>query len=407
MQTERKDTKSYARASAVATLIQGAIFRPKLVLDTSGKAIMDICSLGDLINMYSAHSATHLHDRIYALLGMTTDDLSNAGLSPNYSVSCPELLHRLATFFLGKKISVGVGKSEEDLEITGKGCIIGNIATAFRDKNGDQLISLNYNKDLIPRRGVMDTIHDSVRYHIEVILDARAIAEDIWPGDIVYLVGGAAKPSILRSTGLFFRVIAIAATLPNFTHDAIFIHCLTIVWSWTKQHGIREPHSKHFPYYLHESKSYWTSALIMNNTNDPSATEVLFRLARLYVMPPPEREKILATSGKLRSGVTEPTQSELSHIVRCFDGDYIVRFFEIMGHSISIREQKFGVNATNDTLLAALNQLACFDPDVSLLLEFNDPERTEAFLVSKFSTSPPNIGVLMESFLFVQYQGRI
>jgi hypothetical protein len=105
---------------------------------------LDICSLGELISMYRAHNATQRHDRIYALLGMSTDDLSTARISPNYSVRWEELLRRLATFVLGEKISVRVGENEEDLGIIGRGCIVGDVETVSRDKNGNQTIVVNY-----------------------------------------------------------------------------------------------------------------------------------------------------------------------------------------------------------------------------------------------------------------------
>lgn len=47
---------------------------------------LDICSLGQLVDMYYAHKATKRHDKIYALRGMCSDDLSTARLEPNYDL---------------------------------------------------------------------------------------------------------------------------------------------------------------------------------------------------------------------------------------------------------------------------------------------------------------------------------
>ena len=45
---------------------------------------LDICPLGELIDIYHTYKATNRHNKIYALLGISLDNLSAAGLSPNY-----------------------------------------------------------------------------------------------------------------------------------------------------------------------------------------------------------------------------------------------------------------------------------------------------------------------------------
>lgn len=67
-------------------LIRGAIFRPNYVVSGPGRVSQDICLLGELIDMYYAHKATQRHDKVYALLGMSSDDASKANLLPDYGV---------------------------------------------------------------------------------------------------------------------------------------------------------------------------------------------------------------------------------------------------------------------------------------------------------------------------------
>ena len=76
----------------ITYLIRGAIFRPKYVLSRPGRVSLDICPLSELIDIYHTHEATNRHDKIYALLGMSSNDISAAGLSPDYRVSWKELL---------------------------------------------------------------------------------------------------------------------------------------------------------------------------------------------------------------------------------------------------------------------------------------------------------------------------
>ncbi|KAG9231527.1 hypothetical protein BJ875DRAFT_115423 [Amylocarpus encephaloides] len=82
--------------------------------------------------MYHNHEATLLHDKVYALLGMSgisSDDLSKASLLPNYKVEWEELLQRLAKFLLCEKISVNTWSGKEIAVIKSKGCILGMISS--------------------------------------------------------------------------------------------------------------------------------------------------------------------------------------------------------------------------------------------------------------------------------------
>jgi hypothetical protein len=78
------DLRSLIRS--VTYLIRGAIFRPNYVVSEPGSASQGICLLGELIDMYYTYKATYLYDKVYALLGMSSDDASKANLLPNYGV---------------------------------------------------------------------------------------------------------------------------------------------------------------------------------------------------------------------------------------------------------------------------------------------------------------------------------
>jgi hypothetical protein len=71
---------------SVTYLIKDAIFRPNYSSAISGGSSLDICSPGELLDMYHAHEATKRHDKVYALLGMSSDDLRKAKLLPDYRV---------------------------------------------------------------------------------------------------------------------------------------------------------------------------------------------------------------------------------------------------------------------------------------------------------------------------------
>jgi hypothetical protein len=64
----------------VTYLIRGAIFRPQELDWIANKVGL----LSELIEMYHTHEATKRYDKVYALLGMISDNFSDMNLSPDY-----------------------------------------------------------------------------------------------------------------------------------------------------------------------------------------------------------------------------------------------------------------------------------------------------------------------------------
>ncbi|RYP15255.1 hypothetical protein DL765_005830 [Monosporascus sp. GIB2] len=93
----------------VTYLMKRSIFRPKYRIDPLGRVSLGICPLSELIEMYHTHEATERRDKVFALLGMSSDAPSAveaAGLSPDYGIPWGELLKQLVHFFLGGQVSV-------------------------------------------------------------------------------------------------------------------------------------------------------------------------------------------------------------------------------------------------------------------------------------------------------------
>jgi uncharacterized membrane protein YbaN (DUF454 family) len=78
--------ESQSLICSVVFIISQAIFWSKSTIWWSGQTSLEINPLAKLINMYYAHEATKRHDKIFALLRMSSDDLTIAGLLPNYNV---------------------------------------------------------------------------------------------------------------------------------------------------------------------------------------------------------------------------------------------------------------------------------------------------------------------------------
>jgi hypothetical protein len=82
------DLESLSRS--ITYLMKGAIFRPKHITSSLDRASLDIRPLGELANMFHTHKATQTVDKVYALLGMSSDNPSTPSLLPDYDLECSE-----------------------------------------------------------------------------------------------------------------------------------------------------------------------------------------------------------------------------------------------------------------------------------------------------------------------------
>jgi hypothetical protein len=71
-----------------------------------GRVSKSVCALGELIDMYHIQEASVRHDKLYALLGMSSDDVGKAGLFPNYQEPWENILQRVAKFVVSDKMMV-------------------------------------------------------------------------------------------------------------------------------------------------------------------------------------------------------------------------------------------------------------------------------------------------------------
>jgi ankyrin repeat protein len=184
---------------SVNYLIRGAIFRPKGL----GMISQDTIPLGELIDMYHTHEATHRHDKVYALLGMSSDDARKTDLLPNYTVPWQLLFQRLVKFLLSKEVSVETWSDKEMAIIKSSGFVLGTVSTVHRDGSlndgqGGQVVEVLFND--ASKRSAHWTLQPS--------------AKSVMEGDIVCLLQGASKLTIIRLCNDYCTIILIAATPP-------------------------------------------------------------------------------------------------------------------------------------------------------------------------------------------------
>lgn len=137
--------------------------------------------------MYHAHDATDRRDKVFALLGMSSDApdaIKAASLSPNYKVSWEELLKRLVEFILGQEVSVRTRPNQEMAIIEGKGCVLGVVSSA-----DEKRVRITPKTKLLPEEW-----------------DAQPSAKSVRAGDLVCLLKGALKTYDHQATrGSLFR----------------------------------------------------------------------------------------------------------------------------------------------------------------------------------------------------------
>ena len=185
--------------------------------------------------MYHTHEATVLHDKVYALLGMSSDDPSDSGLSPDYKVSWEELFQRLVKFLLGRQVSVKTWAGTDMAVIKSKGCILGEVSLISDDREHVDITSKN----------AAWYLGDKRKWTLQTS------AKSILKGDFVCLLQGAPKPTIIRPCTDYFAVVMIAVTPLNnvemetgsvgrpelsksLTH---FPRDFLLVWDWEKSPG--------------------------------------------------------------------------------------------------------------------------------------------------------------------------
>jgi hypothetical protein len=148
--------------------------------------------------MFHTHEATERVDKVYALLGMSSDD--PPGLLPDYKVLWENLFEGLIKFILSKQVYVKTWGDEERAVIKSKGCILGQVLSV---KGGDrQEVNIIF-KNMPEQLGCNREWH--------ALWTLQASVKHIRKGDILCLLQGAPKPMIIRLCKDCFSVIRIAA----------------------------------------------------------------------------------------------------------------------------------------------------------------------------------------------------
>ncbi|EAW13708.1 HET domain-containing protein [Aspergillus clavatus NRRL 1] len=215
----------------VIYLMKGAIFRRKTVQSSGvSRVALNIRPLGELVEMYHGHEATERHDKIFALLGMSSDDPIAAGLLPDYKAPWEETLARLVNFLFGHQIIVHTGADRELAVIQGKGVLIGKVSEVSGNNGEDE------------QNVKIASTTPSAR---SIKLSVRRLPNPIRVGDFVTLLTGASKPTIIRPCRDHFAIVRAQISLELQSAASPTLHNFLLIWDWE---GFPSPSTEGFEY---------------------------------------------------------------------------------------------------------------------------------------------------------------
>ncbi|KAL8365088.1 hypothetical protein RB595_004080 [Gaeumannomyces hyphopodioides] len=208
----------------IAHLIKDAVFRSRHDRDDTSRPArfsLNIRPLGELVDMYHTRKATVPLDKVYALLGMSSDDPA-AKIEANYTSSWEDLLRKLVHFSLSNQMSVSTSDGEEVAVIEAKGYVLGEVSSAGDD------VKITWKT--APG-------HSDAKGEPSSPFTFQASAKAIKKGDVVCLLQGASRSTIIRPCDGFSTIIRIAGPptdrLPKWSHSiTTFPTDLLLIWDW-------------------------------------------------------------------------------------------------------------------------------------------------------------------------------
>ncbi|KLU82782.1 hypothetical protein MAPG_01850 [Magnaporthiopsis poae ATCC 64411] len=121
----------------IVYLIKGAVFRRRHDRDDTSwpaKISLNIRPLGELVDMYHTRKATEPLDKVYALLGMSSDD---PGIEANYESSWKDLFRDLVNFSLSNPVSVSTWDAKDVPMMEANGHVFADVSSARGDTTRD------------------------------------------------------------------------------------------------------------------------------------------------------------------------------------------------------------------------------------------------------------------------------
>lgn len=200
--------------------------------------------------MFHTREATNPLDKVYALLGMSSDDPRDpktAGLyEADYTASWAEAFRKLIQFSLSDQMSVDTWNERAMAVVRGKGHILGKVSLVD-DRVDAQSIGIIWKNSL----GYFDAQGGNSSQFL-----LQPSAKPIRPGDAVCLLQGASKPTIVRPRDCYSEIIIIAVPLTE-RESSDRLRSITtspidfvLIWDWDASQ--RKPQDRGYESFMDE-----------------------------------------------------------------------------------------------------------------------------------------------------------
>lgn len=224
------DSGVQSQIRSATYLIHDAALRPRYATSHLDRFSLNIRPLAELLDMFHDRKATDPRDKVYALLGMSSDVHIPANLLPDYGILWKDLFCRLCKSFVGEQTFVKTWEEGEIAVIKSKGCVLGWVSkveygSEWADKQNVDVTLAN----LPWHRG-----QEKARWVLQ------ASAKPIRHGDVVCLLQEASRPMIIRSCEDYCAVIAISVPPTGYKQaegsrsETDFPRDFLLVWDWEK-----------------------------------------------------------------------------------------------------------------------------------------------------------------------------
>jgi hypothetical protein len=173
-------------------LIRRVVFRPNHHISQARSFSLMVRPLGELLDMYHTREASDPRDKVYALLGMSSDRQRYTQLSPNYNIPWHELLQRLIKLLINENALVTTWKNEVVSVIESDLTVIGEIVSVNTDRLADdrQRVEISL--------WTSTTDQSTPESNLEPQWVLQPYAKSVLPGDIICALKGASTPTIIR-----------------------------------------------------------------------------------------------------------------------------------------------------------------------------------------------------------------
>lgn len=178
---------------------------------------LHICPLSHLIDMFRLREATDRRDKVFALLGIMSQDSSQSNIVPDYDMAWSGLFQNLVREILGKKVEATwiSNNGKEFGHVSGKGSTVGYINEVHTSKNDRQVVSIIPTYHCDPMAHYQSNVA-SLEWTLHNSADA------VRPGDIVCWLEGSTGATIIRPQGNWFMIVVVLASLPDTPGESLF-----------------------------------------------------------------------------------------------------------------------------------------------------------------------------------------